>query len=504
MNRAERAQSDLLDSHWTARRHDPAALAPAEIEPGLVATVDALEGRLRPPEPSSEFVAELRRRLERAAVDRPIKRAPRWPLSIPIHRLRPLAGLVAAALVFVILGAYILSQPPATVSADEVLRRAAATAALADGRTLVLAERATAYRQTAALPRSADLREGEELRSEIRRQYASPQRFRVEEVGAIHASNGVERPGTSWRALSVADGTDLWTFDSARNEVTVQRLDHHALPESLGDLAPFGSSLGSLRELLAEASTAYSPKVTGEETIAGRMAYVVDLGRPKRISAALPEFSGRRVLWIDKESFLVLKQVQFAADDGQALSTTETISVEVDVPVAAEATTFESPPGATLRDLRPKPAPSPEAHSAKLREIAASIGVRAFVPRAVPAGLVPRQPRLDPPDVLVAEYVPPAEVETDRPADASGLKIVIQPATTEVVDIWASGGEPLSVSIGQGWLRRGFRDADGTGVDSVALIARDGALISVSSFAMSAEELAAVAISLEPIAETPH
>ncbi|MDP3046604.1 MAG: hypothetical protein Q8O07_03920, partial [Chloroflexota bacterium] len=119
-----------------------------------------------------------------------------------------------------------------------------------------------------------------------------------------------------------------------------------------------------------------------------------------------------------------------------------------------------------------------------------------FVPSQLPNGLVPRQPRMDDMLGLQVEYVLPAEADGTSFAT---MAVTQQRATYGLVSRWTGGAESVSIGGTKGWLRRGFRNVDGTGGDSAAMVLRDGTLVSVSSFTLSPEELVKVAASLEPV-----
>lgn len=517
MREREEQQAELLDRYWLALERDPGALPPAELDPELAATAQQLVRNLRPPVPKMAFAARLGERLatEAATVTRqPNGRAPagviRWRrLHLIDHPSRwwSLAGLATAAvLVLVFAGLATWMLRPQTVSAQELLdkARAAAADAVAGGvRSFVLTE-VTLSHPTARLKAEAGYTSEEQLRTETTRWYEAPNRWRIESKGTALGSDGQELPGKGWQRTTVSDGTDVWSYDVLRNAVQVNRLE--PTMDGKGGVARFGQAASDLDTVLQRASTCGTPALKGSEPVAGRPAYVIDLGSSTCPSASAPEMNGPRVIWIDKETFFVLKVVQYSGLDGQLLSTTEVTSVQYNVPGDPARFTFTPPAGATVQDLRPKPAPAADQYQQQLAQLARQVDFPLFVPRNVPAGLVPLQPRLD--DVagprVQLSYVPAGQAGTTAMAGPTGVRITQQKASSALVDRWtqqAQPAEPVTIAGGQGWLRRGVRDVKGpgTGSDSAAMVLRDGTLISVASFSVPPETLVEIAASLDPV-----
>ncbi|TAK29753.1 MAG: hypothetical protein EPO21_20930 [Chloroflexota bacterium] len=474
-----------------------------------------MERELLPPEPVPAFARALRRRLASEAEELATARLERAQVGCPRPRLMTrlrsaystwsLAGLSAvAALALFVIGAYLLTLPAKRVSAEEIVERAAAVvnSPFAAGiRSFVVIEQVVVTRPAASEPRSTELAAGEQLRGEIKRSYADPTHWQVQATIATFDSAGNQLPGRSWKDTWAADGTDLWHYDSARNEVAVQHLDPRGSFESIGELSPFGQGAVTLSDVLENAGRLYTPKLQGEETIAGRATYVVDMGAPKRKSAALPELSGRRVLWIDKESFLVLKAVQYDGRDDAAVSTVQSTSFAYNVPIDPATFAFQAPQDAALRDLRPKPAPNTDQFRAQLAAAESQLGFQPLAPRDLPDGLAPRLPRIEAASgLLVLEYVPPDEVERDTIPTTSGIVIREQKADDALVATWTKGAEATEIPHAKGWLRRGVPGQTA----ATAYVLRDGMFVTIFSFRLTPEELLKVASSLEPQTAQPR
>src|SRR5437764_1133745 len=66
------------------------------------------------------------------------------------------------------------------------------------------------------------------------------------------------------------------------------------------ELGPFPEVTGGLSGLLAQAQQCYAPRITGEGTIAGRPALVLDLGRSRCAAGGQPV---EWTIWVDQETF---------------------------------------------------------------------------------------------------------------------------------------------------------------------------------------------------------
>lgn len=355
MNRDSHPGVDLLDAH----------LEPADAE-----LVRAAGRRFRAPDPDPGFVLELRARLTRAmdgvddlgGVAMDGGRA-WWPVRVfvalaayvfrhlappPGRRLLPLA--VTSVLVLAGAGATVFGWWPGhstTASAREILARAEAVASGADAqavRSYVMTQESW-YND---FPHTVS-----------RRWYAGPERWRIEtETPDMDADGDVKDVR---RTVVVRNGETLWNY--LEDEGVVEIHDAAArwywhfftapgLPQ-LGE--PAG---GDLEAFLAQAKDCYKPRLTGDDTVAGRQTYVIELGRSscvRRFSSVSRSTDWPITLWIDQETYFILKAV---ASDGHSMATHEVTAVEYDVPIDPARFTFTPPPGAELRNLRGTPPPS--------------------------------------------------------------------------------------------------------------------------------------------------
>jgi len=498
MRRRDEQQVILAEEYWAALAQDPAAVPPVDLDPEVALAARRLVQRLGPPQPDAAFASELRHRLEVAAATHAVHSPPAAARPPRLWTLRPatprlwwaLAGVAAAAGVLAALllaGVVRPGSGTTAVSAAQVVERAAAVAAnpAAGG---VSSFEATQV-GTSELPGIPEVGFGLQV------WYSRPDKWRFQRT--FTSRDGQETDVT--HGVTVGDGQSIWTYDPGQNSVQISSGSLGGPGES--EFSLFGG--GDLYTVLQQAKTCFDPVLKGEDTVAGRDAYVVNVGPSKCPSASGPEdMNGPRRIWVDKETFFVLEDVIRSLDGQRVVSTRQVTSIRYNADLSDDLFTFTPPPGATVIDDRPKPAPGADEFQRQLADLAAQVDFPLFAPAEVPEGLAPRQPRLMTapmqPQVWI-EYVAPEVVETGLPAGQTGFQVTQQRATYEAVAQRTDPAEPVDIAGQQGWLRRGVRNADGTGTDSAALLVRDGTLISVSSFRLSPEELVDIAASLQPV-----
>ncbi len=338
-----------------------------------------------------------------------------------------------------------------------------------------------------------------ETRDETQRWYQAPDRWRSETTDTYtpRTPAGGQASRTAWTLVS--DGATLWRAQG--NDVQINRAD--ARQDGVADLRyrnQYGQSATNLDSLLAAARSCYTPTVQSDERVAGWVAYVIDLGPTKCPSADGAQYNGKRRLWVDRETFFTLKDVTYAAHDGHAIATREVTSVQYNAPIDPARFTYTPPPGAAIHDFRPRPAPTAEQYRQQLDALAKQADYPLFVPQDVPAGLVPRQPQLDPPvPGLLLAYVSPTESGTNSPASQYGVEIAERKASASDVTDIANQSEPVQVGAIAGWYSPGVRNADGTGGSANLTFVRDGVRIGLGSFVLGKDDLLRIAVSLAPV-----
>lgn len=483
MSARQEQQSELLAQYLKKLESDPAAPPPQGLDPEMLETIKKLEARLAPPEPTPEFVASLRARLDREAAA--ILSA--QPTSASLRRFFALprwsfVGLAAALLVALSALAFFATRPP-SVSAQELLDRARSAASDLNSVGVKSFEMVqTSYALIVDDPQTPPTRASH---GETKTWYAGPTHWRIETKTEIPAQQ-------SFESLTVSDGTSQWDYNPTDNTVNVQHADIHNFPSP---------SVLSLDFLQQDMSNCYDPKVVGEETVAGRAAYQVYLGPAKCRSASIWYLNGPHTIWLDKQTFFVLKSEIRAEQGDQISSSLEVTHIAYNRDLSNDLFTFTPPAGARVNDMRPQPAPDAQAFKAQLAALAQRIDFPLFAPQTMPNNLVPLAPKWNEIENQVElGFVPSDQINSNSQPDAYGILVYERRADYELVRNWTDGAEPTTLDGAQAWLRRGdFDPASGTGSNSAVMVLRDGVLLSLSSFRITPEQLLGVAKSLAPI-----
>jgi outer membrane lipoprotein-sorting protein len=258
-----------------------------------------------------------------------------------VARRPAVAGLATAAALLLAIVVVELWRTPDPVDATAVLRQAERTASGAERfRGFAITE--VSEQHPAAVAGSDDL-----VRSEIARWYEAPGRWRREVTSTVLGPDGAIK--SRGGLVSVSDGTSVWIHRLRDNTVIVRPAD--AADE--GELGPFPEVTGGLSGLLSQAETCYTPRVASSDTVAGRAVHVIELGRSRCApapDAAAGSEQAAWTVWVDKQTFLILKSVQEV--DGAVVATTTVTSIAYDPPVDAGRFRFTPPPDARIRDAR--------------------------------------------------------------------------------------------------------------------------------------------------------
>lgn len=391
----ETRSAELLHQYWAELHADLAATPPSELDPELALLARSLEDHLRPPEPDPSFAAELQRRLQvqtsptspNGHVARPSRRRPRFP--IPAVRW----SLAAAAILAVaLLGAAFSITRPKSVSAQEIVQKAAAASAdlSATGIRGFELTRESSFQVDAQCDQPGTGTCTGETRLEEYVWYEAPGKWRIE----LHFTSAGGKPADQ-SLTTVADGQTIWSYDSSTRttRITAGKLD--GMKQEW--LAPDGADLAAV---LKEAAACHHPEVTGEETVAGRRAYVVSLGASTCPSADAQILNGPETVWVDQETFFVLKQV-ILAGAGKPVVDQETVrEIHYNPSLSDTLFSFAVPAGSQVQDERFTPTPTPAgAHApltsptpANLAELRATSPYPVFIPTDLPPGLTPEPP----------------------------------------------------------------------------------------------------------------
>lgn len=359
MGEHERRQADLFEEYRRALVTDPAAYPPRDLQPEDAWMVRLLEGELggarhETPPPNPDFTTALRERLEREAellrapaeggadnhehvarTDRTRRRKPLW-----LRAAAAVLIVVVGGLIWQISGSERQSEPGQDrLGAKEIVLRAERSTSSPDlaGVDSFRMEQLN----TSTIPDSAG---GGKYRAETTHWYEAPDRWRVE----TEEETTISGVTTESRSGAVSNGEKLWRWDGDSVRVRELRPEDR---QNAGGVPVFGS--GDLQAMLEALSKCGTPEHRGEETVAGREAYVISFPQSECPSASIPSINGRSMLWIDKETFFVLKMVQYDWREGRedrVLSMTRVTSVKYNIELDRDLFTYEPSPGATVRD----------------------------------------------------------------------------------------------------------------------------------------------------------
>lgn len=395
MNQHEH-QAELLDSYLAALCVDEAATPPHGLDEHMGEVAATLTRALLPPEPEPAFAQRLRARLDAEAArpvpapahreERPVYRngaIPASPASRPEAFTRPLSMkqpererrpvvarprwlpvsrlATAAAVLLALVGIFAWRGRPRPVDALEIVQRAQAvdrspgSAVTSFEMTTRITSRpgfggflfADGGKDVVFFKRPDAVSGTEPVQSELRQWFVAPGRMRVETVSVSEAGRQ--------EAVLVSNGKETWSYGSGENA---------AFHGSVSAAFPFEKPAGVVRFVAAPAAGLLPglspdgepgcpvPKLNeGTPQVAGRAAYMitVEMNGPKCPGIMSPPGIDRVELWVDRETFFILKTVDYGAD-GQPVVSTEVTSVRFNAPIDPERFTFTPPSGVPIRE----------------------------------------------------------------------------------------------------------------------------------------------------------
>lgn len=148
------------------------------------------------------------------------------------------------------------------------------------------------------------------------------------------------------RSVQVFDGGSIWAYDGATGEVSTT-------PSTSGAGRPFSvlqTPGESLQMLFDGRSECWSPVLTGSERIAGREAYVIDLGSNRclapehvhKVNGLDVTVPSLRKIWVDYETFAVLKSEAHGYPREDIVFTFELEDISFPPSIAEEAFQFDA------------------------------------------------------------------------------------------------------------------------------------------------------------------
>jgi len=326
-----------------------------------------------------------------------------------------------------------------------------------------------------------------EFHDETKRWYQDPGQWRVESrwTGSDPENEGMR--------TVVSDGTSEWIQQG--DSVIISQATQQPVTD---DLAPWGLEIAGLTDVLNQVDDLYpSPRLQGEETVAGRPAYVLDLGLPNRFSNSAPDLNnGRRVIWVDQETFFLLKAVQYNPTDGSTTGVMEVTHVQYNIPIEPEVFSLTPPPGARVDDLRAgrysslsESNPSSPIYLDKARQ---KVSFAIFIPTVVPAGLVPELPTID-------EGTPALVRINYRAADGSiGLSVLNGPAGSGLAADPRKKGETIKL---RGEIEGHFLNIEPQFGGPILWWEEADSYVALSGPGLGKTDLVEIAVSMSPTAD---
>ncbi len=309
-------------------------------------------------------------------------------------------------------------------------------------------------------------------------------------------------PGPYIQRVSVTNGVKAWSMNgSAYSTQTVELWDPDEFDAYFSWWSgPVGYSVNTgqtgsfdLQNIVQTAAQDYKEvKLIGEETVARRSAYVLELAHSLR--ATLSDKISTR-LWIDKETFLQIGYQMLVGSTVIHCAAFE--SIQINEPI--DPRVFNGIPTGTLIDLRSKVPATPVDLTNAWNAIAQQVPYGVFVPSALPATFSPKLPLLK-----AGTQSPSLETTSANRivwqsyhSKTSALALLIMEVGLFPDVTLRSGGQP--VTIGGDVLEKGsYRDF---GAMRVLMFWRANTVISlISSAELSQDDLVSIAKSMQEVA----
>jgi outer membrane lipoprotein-sorting protein len=287
----------------------------------------------------------------RAQYEAPARRGlrPRWLAAYPTS----LAGRLSLATVLILalaaLGVLLLDRPQ-PVSAQQILKRAWSAASSPQTNGIhsfeMVAETTIAGGQPTGIT-SVPPATGE-TRSQLHTWYQEPDHWRFERIFLVLPNRQPEANPS----VTVADGISIWSYDPEQNLLQIHDGIFGVGAKGSGSwLGMYGAS-GGLDAILENEERCFDPVLAGQkDLVAGRKTYRIYLGPTKCLSGS-GVFPGPQTLWIDQESYFILKWQILDPNNEQIVYEMEVTQIQYNQPLFADLFTFTPPPETEILDDR--------------------------------------------------------------------------------------------------------------------------------------------------------
>jgi outer membrane lipoprotein-sorting protein len=171
--------------------------------------------------------------------------------------------------------------------------------------------------------------------------------------------------------VSINDGKTRWLHDPAANRVTLYDPTFYWI-----DFASIGEN--DLQSLLANTDEGYDVQLLDNEQVAGRTTYVLQLTPRVQTSVSLSFHPNRKRLWVDQETYMILKYEE--DDDDFNLDRTWTFTSFTPNPVLSPSLfSFTPPPGAAIDDKLDETGPTGRLMREQWQQMAARVTFPLFM-----------------------------------------------------------------------------------------------------------------------------
>ncbi|PZR95145.1 MAG: hypothetical protein DLM69_11825 [Candidatus Chloroheliales bacterium] len=373
-------QARLLEEYCQALMTDPSSPPPAGLEAELARVSQQLRQQMRAPLPSAHFAAALQAQLE-AESAAPVATSEAEVLSTPKPAPRPVrivrstvSWLAAAALiVLAVAGALYVASDLASHAERQSLpvQPEAHTAAeiIARAKAMYQSDAIKSFELTQVFTPTGQATPWKSQHIF----YQTPSRTRIE---------------NSDSTIVIDDGTNVWNFAPPRTsnyggEVTVNGHDATWQDRSNGTTPNY---IQQLNYDIYKLPDCYQPTLVGNAVVAGRPTYVLDMDSPVDTPCARitpVSLFGRHLLWIDHDSYFVLKSIPYKSNKPNDVIS-EVTNVHYNLPLATNLFNFVIPKGVTVDDYRPMNTASDDQFRAQAAEELGVISFTTYLPGYLP------------------------------------------------------------------------------------------------------------------------
>lgn len=434
---------------------------------------------------SPDFKTELRNRLlmeyEQSSS---IKR---WRFGLLLNlRWLTLAGGLTILIVAVIV---VLFSRPQSVSAAEIMARAAAVSTHADNlgaqsyQGIIFSEAYGNKNQTYIWSQAPD-HERIEVYSYRPLAAANP------DARMLSVCSTWAQPGDTAYHLDyavVSDGSTGWFCDAIGNNITKNDGDLSYFVAAYlpwNGIQGYAENNGDLQAILQAAGHDFQEaKLVGTDTVANRSVYVIEL-TPKPSKDKFLSSLEKIILKIDQQTYLQLA-VELRGKYVTLISRKAFESISINTPIAPEVFTFTPPTGAKVSELHVKVAPSAEELAQLWTQIAQSAHFKIFKPTVIPDYLVPHGP------VLNTE-AGRERVNQNYRTKSGTLFVILEFAQPKGIPL-INQGEKIQVGVYKGDYEESF------GSTTLAIVRDDTLIELIVQGQVSKDDLVKMAASMEEV-----